>query len=251
MTMQVLNQAISRRSIFKGAAVVGLGMTAAQAGLIRALAQDDATPMAEGEDIQTIINIAATAESLAVTLYGHVIDSAKNGGYDAEIPDAVVGVLASARAAEQYHLEYLLDAGAEPLTQDFTVPDPALLTSTQLIFDTAVQLETAFIAAYTAAAHRFAELGQTDLVRTSMEVAAVEGEHRVLAAYVAGVRPANNVALAPALFTTLGEAAEALTSLGFIGGSGTAVSYPGPGNVDRSSVSLRTPNGKTLACLAS
>ena len=108
------------------------------------------------------------AESLAVTLYGHVIDSARNGGYDTEIPDAVVGVLVSARAAEQYHLEYLLAAGAVPLTTDFTVPDPALLTSTQLIFDTAVQLETAFVAAYTAAAHRFAELGQTDLVRTSL-----------------------------------------------------------------------------------
>ncbi|CAN5676200.1 ferritin-like domain-containing protein [soil metagenome] len=248
--MQLLEKATSRRSIFKGAAVVGLGMTAAQAGLIRALAQES-TPMAEGEDLQTIINIAATAESLAVALYGHVIESAKNGDYDTDIPDAVVGVLVSARAAEQYHLEYLEAAGAVPLTQEFTVPDPALLTSTQLIFDTAVQLETAFIAAYTAAAHRFAELGQVDLVRTSMEVAAVEGEHRVLAAYVAGIRPANNVALAPALFKTVGEAAEALTSLGFIGGTGTPISYPGPLKIDRSSVSLRTPNGKTLSCLAS
>ncbi len=247
--MDLLNKATSRRSIFKGAAIVGLGMTVAQANLIRALAQDS-TPTVEGEDIQTIIDIAATAESLAVTLYGHVIESAQNGGYDTEIPAAVVGVLVSARAAEQYHLEYLLNAGAKPLTQEFTVPDPALLTSTQLIFDTAVQLETAFVAAYMAAAHRFAELGQTDLVRTAMEVAAVEGEHRVLAAYVAGVRPANNIALAPELFKTVGEAAAALTSLGFIGGTGTAVSYPGPLKVDRSSVNLRTPNGKSLACAA-
>jgi hypothetical protein len=248
--MQFLQAATSRRSVFKGAAVIGLGMTAAQAGLIRALAQDS-TPDAEGEDLQTIINIAATAESLAVALYGHVIESALNGGYDAEIPAAVAGVLVSIRASEQYHLEYLLDAGAEPLTQEFTVPDPALLTSTQLVFETAAALEQAFVAAYTAAAHRFAELGQTDLVRTSMEVAAVEGEHRVLAAYVAGVRPANNYGLAPALFKTVGEAAEALTSLGFIGGSGTPISYPGPLKIDRSSVSLRTPNGKTLSCLAS
>jgi hypothetical protein len=46
------------------------------------------------------------------------------------------------------------------------------------------------------------------------------------------------------------EAAEALTALGFIGGDGTAISYPGPIKVDRSSVSLRSPNGSTLACLA-
>ena len=249
--MSILNaHSYSRRTIIKGAGVVGLGMTASQAGLIRALAQESTPSASNGEDIQTIINIAATAESLAVTLYGYVIQAARDGMYDVAIADVVQGVLVSARAAEQFHLEYLLEAGAEPLTQDFTVPDPALLTSTQTIFDAAVVLETAFVAAYIAAGRRFAELGQTDLVRTAMEVAAVEGEHRVLVNYVAGARPANDVGFASAQFATVQEAADAIIALGFIGGDGTAVSYPGPLKVDRSSVTLHTPNGKTLACLA-
>ncbi|MGH2560143.1 MAG: ferritin-like domain-containing protein [Thermomicrobiales bacterium] len=234
----------SRRTVFKSAGVVGLGMTIGQARLIHSLAQ-------EAPDLQSIINIAATAESLAVTLYGHAVESAEQGGYDQEVPEAVITIVDAARTAEYYHLEYLLEAGAEPLTQTFTVPDPALLTSYELLFTTAVQLETAFIAAYIAAARAFTALEQPELVKTALSVAAVEGEHRVLANYALGVGPANNIGFAPALFGTVEEAAQALTELGFIGGAGAEVTYPGGGGpVDRSLTNLRSVSGPSVVCTA-
>lgn len=231
----------SRRFVLKGATAMGLALTIPQARLIHTLAQ-------ESEDLQTIINIAATAETMAVTLFGHAIDSARNGGYDKEIPDAVVGILESSRAAEYFHLAYLLAAGAEPLTQTFTVPDPALLTSYDLLFTTAVQLEGAFIAAYIAAAKQFVALEQPELVKIAVAVAAVEGEHRVLANYALGTRPANNIGFAPAVFGTVGEAAQALTDLGFIGGTGTEVTYPGPGEIMRNAVRVQKPFGPSVDC---
>jgi hypothetical protein len=51
-------------------------------------------------------------------------------------------------------------------------------------------------------------------------------------------------------FATVQESADAIIALGFIGGNGTVVSHPGPLKVDRGSVTLHTPNIKTLACLA-
>jgi hypothetical protein len=247
MTATILRPgaAFSRRTVLKSAGAVGLGMTFAQAKLIRSLAQ-------ESESVEEIINIAATAESLAVTLLGGAIDSAKNGGYDKEIPAPVLAILTAARASEEYHLEYLLDAGAKPLTQSFTVPDPALLSSYDTLFTTIVALEGAFIAAYIQAAREFTTLGQPELVKTALAVAAVEAEHRVLANYAAGVRPANNLGFEPTMFDSVGGAAQALTDLGFIGGTGTAVEYPGPGGkVDRTSVHWKTPSGPTIACVAS
>jgi hypothetical protein len=247
-TMTVLDTAasarFSRRTILRGAGVVGLGMTLSQARLIRSLAQ-------EAPDLQSIINIAATAETMAVTLFGHAVESAEQGGYDQEVPAAVITIVDAARTAEYYHLDYLLKAGAEPLTQTFTVPDPTLLTSYTTLFTTAVQLETAFIAAYIAAARAFTELGQPELVKTALAVAAVEGEHRVLANYALGTRPANNYGFAPALFSTVEEAAQALTDLGFIGGTGTEITYPGGGGpVDRSLTNLRSVSGPSVECTA-
>ncbi|HET8522650.1 MAG TPA: ferritin-like domain-containing protein [Thermomicrobiales bacterium] len=247
MTMMAIasraaNHQFSRRNLIKSAGVVGLGMTLGQARLIRTLAQ-------ESEDLNTIINIASTAESLAVTLLGHAIESAQQGGYDKEVPDPVVNILISARAAEHYHLDYLLKAGAQPLTQTFTVPDPALLTSYDTFFTTVVQLEAAFIAAYIAAAREFTALKQPELVKVAHMVASVEAEHRVLANYALGTRPANNLAFEAATFGTVGEAAKALTDLGFINGTGQTVNYPGPGDIARGSIHYRSPYGPSVACI--
>ncbi len=235
------SQVYSRRFVLKGAAAMGIALTASQSRLIRSLAQ-------ESEDLQTIINIAATAESLAVTLFGGAIDSAKNGGYDKEIPEPVIGILEAARAAEYFHLAYLLDAGAQPLTQTFVVSDEALLTRYDTLFSTAVKLESAFIAAYIAAARQFTALNQPELVKIALAVAEVEGEHRVLANYALGSRPANDIGFAAATFGTVGEAAQALMDLGFIGGTGMQVSYPGPGEIAKDAVRVHTPFGPSVAC---
>ncbi len=243
MNATIATTPVSRRLLIKGAGAAGLSLTLGQTALLRTLA-------AESETVQDIVNIASTAESLAVTLLGGAIDSAKQGHYNQKIPDAVISILVAARSSEQYHLDYLLGAGAKPLTQTFTVPDPKLLSDYDTLFGTIVQLESAFIAAYGAAMRQFTALKQPELVKVAYQVGTVEAEHRVLANYALGTRPANNRSFEQAKFTKVSEAADALTKLGFIGGDGTRVAYPGPGDVDKSAVTETTPGGPKVDCWA-
>lgn len=174
----------------------------------------------------------------------------REGNYDKPIPDTVVQVGEAALATEQFHLDYLKSAGAKPLAQSFAVPDPALLTRTDTLFTTIIALETAFISAYTAAMAEFANLKQPDLVKVAFQIGAIEAEHRVLANYAVGTRPANDVAFEAKQFATAGDAAAALKQLGCIRGSGTAASYPGP--VDSSQfnnlLTETTPGGPSVSC---
>ncbi len=255
---RMMQAPVSRRSLFKGmgAGVLGLalgsGLTFGKgplagidmlesAGQMKAVAQ-------ESESIQEIINIAITAEALAVTLLGGAVASAEADNYNEQIPELVIDVLKAARAEEQFHYDYLAAAGATPLTTTFTIPDPALLSDVETLFGTLVQLETAFVGAYMAAARRFAELDQPELVKIAVQTAGVEGEHRVLANYVLGERPANNFAFYPNLFETVGDAAAALQDLGFIGGDGQQVQYPGPGAIDASKVTNTMLGGPSVNC---
>src|SRR5690242_6378617 len=139
---------ISRRSLFKGAGALGAGLMLARLPLLRSVAADS-------ESVTDIINIAVTAEAMAVTLLGGAIDSASKGNYNKTIPAPVVAILNAARAEEEFHYEYLIAAGAKPLTTTFTVPDPKLLSDYDTLFGTIVALEGAFIAAYMAAAREF------------------------------------------------------------------------------------------------
>jgi hypothetical protein len=196
------------------------------------------------ESVQDIINIAATAEALAVTALGGALDAAVNGqlALDAEQQQ----VVAAARAAEQAHYDFLIGAGAEPLTTEFTLPDEAIITDVGTFLTTVIGLEEAFIAAYMAAAQTFAILGEPDLVQYALQTAAVEGEHRSHArfyAFAAGLieEHPNNVAFHKGMFTSVGGAAQALTDLGWIGGSGAVLTYPGPGEIDTTGMENLTP----------
>ena len=192
------------------------------------------------ETVQEIIDIAATAEAFAVTLLGEALAAAERG--ELSLNDEAIGTLVAARAAEQAHFDVLTEAGAEPLTMTFTVPDPELLTNVGLFLETLVALEEAFIAAYTAAAQEFVILGEAELAQLALQIGAVEAEHRAGARFFAIQAGAltgvpNDVAFERALFGSVGEAAAALENLGFIGGTGTEISYPGPGEIDPTGVS--------------
>lgn len=243
MNTMLATTPVSRRLLIKGAGAAGLGLTLGQTALLKAVA-------AQSETVQDIVNIASTAESLAVTLLGGAIESAQQGKYNQKIPSAVVSILVAARSAEQYHLDYLLGAGAKPLTQSFTVPNPKLLSDYDTLFGTIVTLESAFIAAYGAAMRQFTALEQPELVKVAYQIGAVEAEHRVLANYALGARPANNRSFEQRMFASVGDAATALTKLGFIGGTGTKVDYPGPGAIDKGAVTETTPGGPAVNCWA-
>lgn len=196
------------------------------------------------ESVQTIIDIAATAEALAVTALGGALDNAASGKL--KLNGVQIQSLKAARAEEQAHYQYLTGAGAKPLTTTFTVPDEKIVTDVPTFLKTLITLEEAFIAAYLAAAQEFAILGQSRLAQAALQIGAVEAEHRAGARFFAieaGVISGtpNDVAFEKAMFTSVGEAAAALKQLGFIGGSGTQITYPGPGNIDNSGVQHLQP----------
>lgn len=197
------------------------------------------TQAATCESVQDIINIASTAEAFAVTALGGALANAADGTL--ALGDEAIGTLTAARAAEQAHYDYLINAGAEPLTLTFTVPDEAIVTDVPTFLTTLIALEEAFIAAYLAAAQIFAVQKETRLAQLALQIGAVEAEHRAGARFFAiqgGVLTGtpNDVAFEQALFGTVGAAAQALTDLGFIGGTGTQITYPGPGDIDTTGV---------------
>lgn len=196
------------------------------------------------ETVQDIINIAATAEAFAVTALGGVLGNAANGQISLNTEQQQV--IRAAQAEEELHYRYLTGAGAKPLTLTFTVPDTKIVTDPATFFTTVVSLEEAFIAAYLAAAQEFAILGQTSLVQVAMQIGAVEAEHRAhFRFYEIGTGAAsgvpNNLAFEKAMFTSAGAAADALKQLGFIGGSGPQITYPGPVQFDFTGIKNQQP----------
>lgn len=194
--------------------------TSAQSTLAAALQQS--------ETASTILNIAATAEALAVTLLGAAVAGAANYTN----PDGSKGlsstwltILKAIAGTEQAHYQFLTGAGAKPLTTSFNIPDPKLATDTMTLWKTVELLDTAFISAYEAAAMEFAEMKQPTLVRYALQIGGTEGEHRALARLAQGDALPHNLAFELAQFATVGDAAAALQKLGFIGGSGQAVTY--------------------------
>jgi len=193
---------------------------------------------------QEIMNIAATAEAFSVTLLGMALQKAANGelALNAEQQQA----LRAAQAQEQEHYAHLTRSGAKALTISFTMPDPKMLTDVPTFFKTLIALEEDSIALYLAAAQEFAMLGRSELAELSLAIASVEAAHRVHArafAIEAGIITglANDVAFQQAKFSSVSQAAAALRESGFIGGSGIAVNYPGPGAIDYFGVRDLTP----------
>ncbi len=239
-----MNSRISRRTVFKGAGAVSLGILMAEAGFLRQAA-------AQSDSIQEILNITATTEAFGVTFLGAGIDSARNGGFRAKpIPEPVIAILEAARAQEQFHLDFFRSAGGQLLTDTFTLPDPKLLTDYDLFFGAIVMLEAREIAAQLAAFETFTQLKRPDLLKVSFQYAAEEAEHRVLANYALGARPANNVAFEARLYSTVREHLAFLREAGLVGGRGPAVKYPGPGMINPANVIERTPGGPAVTCTA-
>lgn len=196
------------------------------------------------ESVQDIINIAVTAEAFAVTALGAALENAATGKLALNAEQ--IQTLTAARAEEQAHYQYLIGAGAKPLTTTFTVPDPKIVTDVPTFLRTLITLEEAFIAAYLAAAQAFAALGEARLAQVALQIGAVEAEHRagvrfyaIQAGVISGTP--NDVAFEKALFTSVGQAAATLQQLGFIGGSGAQITYPGPGAIDFTGVTNREP----------
>jgi hypothetical protein len=210
----------SRRGLLKGAAGITGGIAAASFaglfGLKDAHAAHDTM-----DDVATIANLAATAETLAATSYYYTILNNPLGFNNAQL-----AYLKLAMSSELYHLEVLESLGGRALTDRFYTPQ-RFLADRGVNVSTFMAAETAFIGAYLAATRRFAELGNPRLAATTAQHAATEAEHLALTRMVGGFVPNPNALPAPVYYNV----SDAVPVLGpFLqGGEGFAGPVPFPG----------------------
>ena len=236
--------------VSRGKLLAAAGAGVALAVFPHAAGAQTSTP----ESVQDILNIADTAEHLAVT----VLTAAVNNASQLGLSGLLLAFTQAALAEEQYHADFLEANGAKPLTDTFTVPDPKILTDLQTFLATIEAAETLFIGAYMAAVREFTQLGQPTLAKYAYQIGTVEAEHRAhvrageaLTTNLSKGVPPNNKAFETNVVATVGDAAKQLMALGFIGGTGTKVTYPGRGAAFAAAAPIlaavieKTPNNST------
>jgi hypothetical protein len=227
----------SRRHFFANTAKLAGATALGAAGikLLQPIAAHAATarPQTTSSDtVQDILNIACTAESLAITLYYQAlqhpntlptVNNTANRNY-----------FQAALTQETEHLTYLHSLGGTSLATKFYFPD-SMFTSQKVFYDTTLELESFFISAYLAAALDFSGAYSSNITTASptfigavVQIFGVECEHRALLRVAAGVNPPNNRIAEEALLTSVNAAVAPLT--GFLsGGTGfdsTPISLP-------------------------
>jgi len=210
-----MEHALSRRGLLKGAAAIGGGI--ALASFAQVLGVHAA---AANDDPQTILNLAATAETLAVTFYYNVI---VNRSFELDEEDEEY--LRFALDAEQYHLDFLMSQGGKTLATSFYVPSN-LLSNRAVFVQTGANAETAFVGAYLAATRIFGDAGLGKLAATTAQHACSEAEHLTLTREIGGLTP-NNLALPLPVYYNVSDAVPTLAPF-LKGGAGFTgpVNYP-------------------------
>ncbi|HCI79594.1 MAG TPA: hypothetical protein DHW02_07885 [Ktedonobacter sp.] len=236
----------SRRSLLRGAMVGAAGATGlAVAGTAlwprgAAHAAGVAASTCTPDSVQTILDIAATAEQLAVTFYTYGIKNAHELG----ITGQNFNYLTAAVVEEQLHLNLLVAAGGKPVTGTFSFPYGEDTFDYQDKFvKTLDQLETAFESAYLAAIRDFVYLNQPDLAVLAGQIVTVEAEHRALGRSIsASIRTADNWAFTPVYVKSVADAANVLASEGYLSPKGNnSFSYKPASLNQNPDVQQRTP----------
>ena len=222
----------SRAQVLAGAAAAAAGLGLAPTAVL-ASGRPHAAGAAMPEPVQTVLNIAATAEALAVTAFYNVHQQVVRGLFNTAGIAVPVNVLVSVVRAilreEQDHYAFLVGAGGKPMLTSFTFP-PAILTDAVAALHFVEQAETVFIAAYMAANREFASAGMGTLAQYAYQIGGTEAEHRVLARAALGDLPPNNKSFETNLYMRVSDAVTTLTNLGVLK-PGTP--YPGAAAVDR------------------
>lgn len=215
MEQQTENKGLfSRRGLLKGAAGIGGGLAVASFASMFGIRSAEAAHNANDEP-QTILNLAATAETLATTFYYAALTAAK---FKVSAEDVVY--LKLALDAEKYHLDFLTSNGGQPLATQFYVP-ANLLSDPGVFVQVGTTAETAFVGAYLAATRRFAELNVPRLAATTAQHACSEAQHLALLREIGGLTP-NNLALPLPIYYNVSDAVPTLAPFlqggeGFIG----------------------------------
>jgi len=208
---------VSRRNLLKGSVALGGASFLSfnqLFGFSNLFAQD-------GDSLETIVNLAATAETLACTHYYTVLTES-----NIQLTPMERNILTAALDTEYKHLQFLNANGGAALTEEFYFP--LNVYNDRENFSTITeQAETAFVAAYLAANRRVAELGEQLLAGTLAQVAVTEEVHLALIRQIGGRLP-NHVSLGQALFLNTSDVVPVLQPF-LEGGEGFAGPRPFPG----------------------
>jgi hypothetical protein len=213
-------------------AAVATGAAASSLGLLTKLADAQTTATA-ADSIQTILNVAATAETLAVTFYTNGVTNAATLGLAGGALDDIKAALIE----EQIHLNFFKAAGGVPAASTFSFPKgTATFSDLATFISTQQQLEGVFDSAFIAASYEFVQLGHPELARVAVQIAMIESEHRALGrdiasdknltldatmAGVASPNPADNWAFAPQTIASVGAAPALVQAAGYLTPTGT------------------------------
>jgi hypothetical protein len=239
----------SRRDFFASTAKIAgaTAMGAAGLNLLQPIAARATTAPASTDTVQDILNIACTAECLAITFYFNGLTH-KN-----LLPDvnntANRNYFQAAMVQELEHLDHLKNLGGSPLATKFYFPD-GMFTKESVFFSTASTLEDYFISAYIAAALDFSgsyssaiTTASPYLIGTAVQIAGVECEHRALINVAANINPPNNRLIEQALVKSVQDAVTPLTPF-LAGGSGfstTPLSVPSVSAIEALASPYTTP----------
>ncbi|HEY3550529.1 MAG TPA: hypothetical protein VGK69_05700 [Gaiellaceae bacterium] len=172
---------------------------------------------ANADSAMEIGTAAVTAEALAVTYLSNLIEK---GGH--AFPKPVQNVLKAANHAEQDHYQALHGLGFKPLTTKFWIPNAAF--NPKNAAPIIEYLESVFVNAYLIGTTAFAGAGQADFARYTVEIGAVEAEHRTLARALQG-KLGDNLAFTSYTVKTIPEIVSAIEKLGI--GFGKRSHVPG------------------------
>ena len=227
------SKARSRRALLKNAAAA-TGVVVAGAGALTALPAYAKVTGQEGltmgataakvgqtfqynkpavDSVATILTVARTAEQLAVTFYSNGIANASQLGLSGNDLEDVKAALIE----EQIHQQFFTANGGASLAETFSFPQGAkTFTDLSTFIATQQQLEGVFDSAFLAAVLEFAQMGRADLAQIAAQIAVVEEGHRAFGRKIGNLTPAENVAFAPVLVATVGDAPALVQKAGYL-----------------------------------
>jgi Ferritin-like domain len=219
--------ASTRRRFVQGAAATLGGL-----GVFGLLSNDEAQAQMAGNDAQTILNVAATAEVLAT-----IVNTVGPEKLRRQLDPVTRRNIRAAARQELIHYNVLKSIGAKELTKRIWVPDAAFASRKGLL-TTLEAGDTIFVNAYLIGTTAFANAGKGTEARYTGEFMGVEAVHRALARQSLG-KLGNDLVFMPYEFTDIMDAVKALQSAGF--GFGARGSKKGR-FYDFDDVKRRTPN---------
>ncbi|HJT57507.1 MAG TPA: ferritin-like domain-containing protein [Ktedonobacteraceae bacterium] len=244
--IETLNNRTSRRSLLRGAiagAAGATGLAVAGTAFLKSNSVFAASKVAAlpncTDTIRDILNIAATAEQLAVTFYTQGIAHSQTLG----ISGQDLNYLTAAIVEEQIHYNFLVKNGGAALTSVFSFPHgPSTFDSLDKFVATLDQLETAFESAYLAAIEEFAAMGQPGLAQIAGQICTIEAEHRALGRSLSTKIPtADNWAFTPVYVKSVGDAVNVLKQEGYLSPKGNNWFQYQPASLKNNDVNHRVP----------